>query len=153
MEVMSSSKRSNDFPAPREYPQLAADLKSMSKHQRVPADLDQRVLSDLKHSVRPVVWGRRLAAAAIVVVAIGSISLFMIPQLSMRGGSTPRLAWDTTADGRVDVLDAFLLAKTIELGGFDDFSDFNHDGQVNAGDLAVLTDHIVRVGGSQDTDS
>lgn len=150
---MPSPSPPTDFPGQREHPQLSADLTALSTRHRVPAELDQRVLADLQHVARPVAWGRRFAVAAMVVVAMGSIALFMMPQLSARGRSTPRVAWDVTSDGRVDVLDAFVLAKTIEQGGFDDFSDFNADGQLDAGDLLVLTAHIVRVDGAQDTDS
>ena len=88
-----------------------------------------------------------------VVVSIGSISLFMMPQLASRYRPAPRAAWDVTLDGHVDVLDAFVLAKTIEQGEFDDFSDFNRDGRVDAGDLAVLTAHVVQRDVSQDTGS
>jgi hypothetical protein len=142
-----------EFPGPREDPQLAADLTSISGRQRVPDELDLRVLGDLNIAARPVAWGRRLAVAAMVVVAIGSISLFMMPQLASQYRPASRAAWDVTLDGHVDVLDAFVLAKTIEQGEFDDFSDFNQDGRVDASDLAVLTAHVVQLDVSQDTGS
>lgn len=91
--------------------------------------------------------------AAVITLAIGVISLMLLPELATRQYADPSMAWDVTADGRVDVLDAFALARAIERGDVDGFADFNSDGQVDAGDLRVLTARIVRVDTGKDTDS
>ena len=143
----------SDFPGSEEHPRLAAELRALANRHPAPDELDRRVLGAVHVARGPVPWSRGLAVAAVIVVAIGVISLLLVPSVVTRQYAAPRVAWDVTADGQLDVLDAFALAKAIERGDADGFADFNSDGQIDAADLSVLTARIVRVDTGKDSDS
>lgn len=160
MGVMVNREHQSDFPGPDEHPRLAAELRGLARKRPAPADLDGRVLGELDLARRPIAWGRGLAVAALIAIAIGVLSVLLVPQAADRTMSMPSVMseaavnpWDVTADGQVDVLDAFALAKAIERGHAGGEADFNIDGQVDAGDLALLTARIVRVETGKDTGS
>ncbi len=160
MGVMLNHERPSDFPGPDQHPRLAAELRGLANRQVAPADLDRRVLGGLGHVAVPVRWGRGLAIAALIALAIGLISALLIPHggnRTLRGltvASDPAAGpWDITADGQVDVLDAFALVKAIERGDGDGLADFNGDGHTDGRDVHVLTARIVRVDSGKDTGS
>ncbi len=179
MGVMSTQQPQSEFPGPDEYPQLAAELRELANRHPAPVDLDRRVVGDLDVVRRPVAWGRGVAVAALIAGAIGVTSLLLIPRPADRMMAADRPAdqtakshrsnefmamapmaaepdaslWDVTADGRVDVLDAFAVAKGIERGMTGTIRDFNSDGRLDTRDLDVLTARIVRVNTGKETDS
>jgi hypothetical protein len=134
---------------PRIPAKLAAELKALYAPPRpVPAYVDASVLGkgrcflaqirELRSVIRLPQW---LAAAAAVALAavIGSM-LFS----SKRPTSVARE--DINADGRVDVLDAFALARQLERGAvLDRQFDFNGDGVVNQRDIDAVATEAVKV--------
>lgn len=87
-------------------------------------------------------WLVRPAMATACLLLIGLIYFFTKPT-----GKTPGFALeDINHDGRVDILDAFQLARELQSGtkpapGLD----LNGDGVVDQRDAALLADHAVRL--------
>lgn len=94
-----------------------------------------------RHALRRVL---RWTSAAAAIAAIVLISIALLPS-KHRGNSPANVAIqsfakeDLNADGRVDVLDAFFLARQIKAGGSLDAKwDVNSDGVVDDRDVAAL---------------
>ena len=127
---------------------LAGELAELYSPQiDVPADVDEAVLAGaadrlgrMRH--RPAIIGRIVpyAAAAAVLVAVG---VWLIMQHQAGGPSgTPQAAIqpaDVDRNGRVDILDAFALARHVEAGTTGKGAwDFDGDGAVGSADVDVV---------------
>ncbi|MBI1372921.1 MAG: hypothetical protein GC159_09195 [Phycisphaera sp.] len=91
-------------------------------------------------------WG--LAAAAALAVA-ATVSITLIRTDAPRAAADPR---DIDANGRVDILDAFALARRLEqpLGGVDPARvDVNGDGAVDAADVDAIAAAAVKLNGGR----
>jgi hypothetical protein len=102
-------------------------------------------------AVRIAPW---IAAAAgiAVVVAAGSLWRFRAaePARSAAKALEPARAEDVNRDGRVDVLDAFALARALEAGGGRREWDLNRDGAVDDRDVdAVALAAVALTGGGR----
>jgi hypothetical protein len=89
-------------------------------------------------------WRPWLAAAAAAVLL-----LLVIWLPSAKSTRNPRLelSQDVNHDGRVDILDAFILARKLQAGKVDDrHFDWNGDGRVDLADVAALAARAVRLG-------
>jgi hypothetical protein len=85
------------------------------------------------------------AALATLVLLVALLARFHVfPGSSSLGRNT---AEDLNGDGRVDILDAFVLARRLEQGPVANRKlDLNGDGLVDRHDVEVLATHAVRLG-------
>ena len=124
-------------------PKLSAALRDLQANPVfVPPALDAAILararsqfnrsgSQTNSRVRLAPW---LALAA-ALAALASLLLLITP--SRRSAETA--AYDVNRDGRLDILDAFALARQLEAGSKPSaMFDFNHDGRVDNRDVQAL---------------
>jgi hypothetical protein len=135
-------------------PRLVAALKRLP-HEPVfiPPTADEAILrAARKHLERPqrsrAAWLRFMpwvAAAAAIVLLVA------IPQFSKRPAPVPVgdsafTRWDLNRDGRVDILDAFALARQLKQGGAKNLQlDMNGDGVVDERDVAAMAARAVKL--------
>jgi len=82
-------------------------------------------------------------ALAACIVALGALVRLWLPS----GGPRPFAREDLNRDGRVDILDAFQLARDIKAGRARKATeDFNGDGRVDAADVQILARRAVSLG-------
>ncbi len=135
-----------------------ANLKALFEPQvGVPPEVDRTVIDRAQKHFAPlqsgkgrrlrVHWGWRIAAAAAVVIVAFSLDL-----TKQTGPTTDSLslvktqAVDIDRNGRVDILDAFKLARHIESAGNTETKwDFNGDGLVDHSDVDMLAHAAVRL--------
>ena len=145
-----------DLQAP---PRLVSALQQVSKPQIfVPPTLDEAILKAAnQHLVRckesKPLWLRLspwVAAAAALLLALA-----IIPHLLRKFGPSPSterfVLEDVNHDGKVDILDAFALARQLKAGTSPDpRMDINGDGVVDERDVTTLAVHAVKLekGGS-----
>jgi hypothetical protein len=86
-----------------------------------------------------IIWAT--ATAAIVLLAA-------LTHVFINTGSQSEFAReDINRDGRVDILDAFALARRIESGHISESDlDFNGDGVIDRNDSEAIANHAVRLG-------
>jgi len=137
---------------------LSADLKALFEPQiGVPPEVDRAVMDRAnKHFVSMqsgegrhmwIHWGWRIAAAAAVVIFAFSLDL-----TKQAGPTKDRFSQskiqpvDIDRDGRVDILDAFKLARHIETNGPTEKAwDFNGDGRIDHSDVDIVAHTAVRL--------
>ena len=137
---------------------LSADLNAIFQPQvGVPPEVDRAVMDRAhKHFVSlqsgkggrlRVHWAWRIAAVAAVIILAFSLDL-----TKQTGPTTDRLllskaqAVDIDRNGRVDILDAFKLARHIESAGRTETEwDFNGDGLIDRSDVDVVAFAAVRL--------
>jgi hypothetical protein len=131
---------------------LKSDLGSLFKAEHsVPPEIDRAILDKAskrfvrpKKRIRVFRWaGSVAAAAAIIIVAFVFFfqSDYITPMstMSMEGADIDR-------SGRVDILDAFKLAKQIQsVNNPDKKWDINGDGLVNRGDVDFIASAAVKI--------
>jgi hypothetical protein len=130
---------------------LSEDLKALFAPPRViPRRVDDAILAAAREhlagrarSRRMVHFPRWLAAAAVVVLAAVLSSLWFsnrrLPEVTRE---------DINRDGRVDVLDAFTLARRLQQGAATARSfDINGDGVVDQRDIDAITTRAVKLDG------
>ncbi len=132
---------------------LVAALKRLPQEPLfIPPTLNEAVLrAARRHLEKPrperVVWLRWMpwaAAAAIVLLAA-------LPQLINRHRAQPAgysalAGGDLNHDGRMDILDAFALARQLKQGGTPDLQlDLDKDGVVDDRDVAALAARAVKL--------
>jgi hypothetical protein len=145
----------SDFRIPS---RLSADLNALFEPQiGVPPEVDRAVMDRAyKHFTilqsgqgrrRRVHWAWRIAAAAAVVIFAFSLDL-----TKQAGPTTDSLslsktqAVDIDRNGRVDILDAFKLARQIESNGQTESEwDINGDGLIDHNDVDVVALAAVRL--------
>jgi len=113
----------------------------------IPAHLDRMILSAArmrldrrKRAVRVLRWGAA-AAAAIAVLAIVRVDFFQRP-----GASPLAMVGDANGDGRVDILDALVVARGISR--YEQLPaawDVNGDGVVDQKDVDLIAQMAVSV--------
>ena len=136
-------------------PKLSEDLNALFKRQfSVPPELDRAIIDKAHQHFIPKHWRHRVfrhvsiwrvAAAAAVIIFAFSLNLTEKP-----GPSTSRTvlikaqAIDIDRNGRVDILDAFKLARHIESANRTDKKwDINEDGVVNGKDVDLVASAAV----------
>ena len=137
---------------------LSADLNALFKLQTgVPPEVDRAVMDRAHKHLAPlqsgkdrrlrIHWGWRIAAAAAVIIIAFSLDL-----TKQTGPATDRLllsktqAVDIDRNGRVDILDAFKLARHIESAGNTETKwDINGDGLFNRDDVDKVAFAAVRL--------
>jgi len=134
---------------------LARDLAHLYDARiNVPESVDRAVLAEadrrLAAAPRPrlrIAWlaGSLATAAAIVLAVMLSFAL-----LISRGPSHARLAalpGDVDASGRVDILDAFALARHLDQGAaLQPGWDLNADGRIDRADVDLIAGQAVSLG-------
>jgi len=139
-------------------PKLSNDLKAIFEPQvGVPPEIDHAVM-DRAHKYfsavqsgqirrRRVHWAWRIAAAAAVIIFAFSLDLTKQagpPADRFSHGKTQ--AVDIDRNGRVDILDAFKLARHIETAGSAESAwDINGDGQIDRSDVDMVALAAVRL--------
>ena len=102
----------------------------------VPPDLDEKILALAADRLAPVrrrrSWAGTWAAAAAVALVAGVATLLLVQQPGPVSGR------DINADGAVDILDAFAVARGIEDRTAPDHWDVNGDAIVDRRDVDAL---------------
>lgn len=132
-------------------PKLVAALKQL--HVRrvfVPPALDEAVLKAAQQRLGKsqrtklswfrfrIVWS---GLAATCVIVAGMLYLFLKPPGTERSLARE----DVNHDGRVDILDAFQLARQVKSGGASPGLDLNGDGVIDRRDAEVIAARAVRL--------
>ena len=110
-----------------------AILRAAERHLRTP----ERMQPGWLRLVLP--WAATAAAAVLLLV--------VVPHLRSKPGANSSLAQaDLNRDGRVDILDAFALARQLKSGATPSLQfDVNGDGKVDERDVATLAARAVRL--------
>jgi len=154
---MTQHNRQFDDREPHVSDRLRQDLQGLFQPPgAVPARVDKAILDQAhrrlakpRHLVIRLQWAAGLAAAAAVIVL--GVVLFN-PKSEIRNPKSfrPALAEgraDIDGNGRVDILDAFRLARDIEARGPADLRwDLNGDGRVDQADVDLVAAAAVRLG-------
>jgi hypothetical protein len=137
---------------------LSADLKALFEPQiGVPPEVDRAVIdqahkhlvplqSDKERHLR-IHWGWRIAATAAVIILAFSLDLTKQPDQTIDSLTLSKAqVEDIDQNGRVDILDAFKLAKHIESSDRTETKwDFNGDGLIDQSDVDVVALAAVRL--------
>jgi hypothetical protein len=144
---------------PEQFEALRAGLKRMeTPGPRVPAELDEAILSDARQSfaARRRRWtlvqriGGGLAAAAVLAIAVRVFYPPPTTNAPMQAAHRPQLAQaaDVNHDGRVDILDAYVVARHIARHEpLDPAWDVNGDGVVDQKDVDLIAHMAVQTEG------
>jgi len=137
---------------------LSADLKGLFEPRvGVPPEVDRAVLDRAHKHLSPlqsgkqrrlrIHWGWRVAAAAAVIIVAFSLDLTKQPENRPDSFSLSKAqAEDIDRNGRVDILDAFKLARQIETAGRTEKEwDFNGDGLIDRSDVDMVAFAAVRL--------
>ena len=136
---------------PQAPPKLVAALKDSQKRRLlVPLAIDEAVLGraseHLKHHAKRRPHWKSLAPWAAIAASL-TFGALCVHTLSKRGiKSASFVGEDFNRDGRVDILDAFGLARQIESGATIEARwDINGDGQVSRADVQAIAVRAVSV--------
>jgi hypothetical protein len=131
-------------------PTLAAALKELpARRVFVPPTVDEAVLRAARRQLAPrpragLGWLRvRFAWAAIAAACLALIGLIYFFGKTSRDAELARE--DLNHDGRVDILDAFQLARELRSGEKQAGRDVNGDGVVDERDAALIATHAVKL--------
>ena len=145
----------NDLPGA-----LSKDLQALFRAPgQVPGEVDDAILSAAREELAPRVRRPRLtlvrtaaaAAAAVLLIVFLDRSLVSTrtgePELTLaESEETDR--HDVDRNGRVDILDALVLARAVESGsGLDEAWDLNRDAVVDGRDVDLVAERAVRIEG------
>ena len=137
---------------------LSADLNALFEPKvGVPPEVDRAVMDRAHKQLTPlqsgkgkrlrIHWGWRIAAAAAVIILAFSLDLTKQPdstKVSLTLNKTQ--AVDIDQNGRVDILDAFKLARHIESADRTETKwDLNGDGLIDRSDVDVVALAAVRL--------
>lgn len=148
---MNDSADNQPDPAEVERIRRALKEKAARLAERIPPETDRAVLAfidDRARSIRQaprrartVRWAAWAAAAALAAaVGVWTISG------GRRALPVPSVAEDIDRSGTVDILDAFLMARTLELDAERPASwDLNRDGRVDGADVDMVAQKAVAV--------
>ncbi|MEW6157887.1 MAG: dockerin type I domain-containing protein [Verrucomicrobiota bacterium] len=162
--MAESNRKTNPEPEPQIPARLAAAFQKVEKVPVfVPPTIDEAILKQARAHLQAAPrqfrarswfegkWIFRWAALAAVFVA-GLVLLFTLPKKN--DPHRAQLREDVDGNGRVDILDAFYLARLIESGqaGEGRF-DLNGDQQVNRADVDQIAARAVRIeeGGNRES--
>ena len=140
---MSDDQRPTDFDIAR----LRRDLAEIADARiDVPASVDEAILAQAHEQVRPAVHHmpaprrtlRWAAAAALLGIGIVIAAVLLPGRIATTRVAEGIMTGDVDGNGRVDVLDAFLLARRIADGAPVPAADLNGDGNTDALDVDVI---------------
>ncbi|MBN2592979.1 MAG: hypothetical protein JXA81_05675 [Sedimentisphaerales bacterium] len=137
---------------------LSADLNALFEPQvGIPPEVDHAVMDRANKHFAPlqsgktrrlrIHWGWRIAAAAAVIIFAFSLNLTKQPDQTTDSLTLSKTqAIDIDRNGRVDILDAFKLAKQIETAGRTETEwDLNGDGLIDRSDVDMVAFAAVRL--------
>jgi len=137
---------------------LSADLKALFEpHVGIPPEIDRAVMDRANKHLGTLQFGKgrrlrihwawRIAASAAVIIFAFSLDLTKQPDPTTNNFALSKTqAVDIDQNGRVDILDAFKLAKNIESAGRTETEwDFNGDGLIDRSDVDVVALAAVRL--------
>ena len=144
-------------------PRLAADLASLFPPPKVSPAIDQRILNTARAALanrrrRTLRWPG--VAAAVAAIAAGVLIAIRLVPYQHAGPSVaqapvttqPSLPGDVNGDGRVDILDAFVVARALadksRTTPLPAAWDVNHDGVIDQKDVDWIANAAVRVSGT-----
>lgn len=149
---MTDRNRQFDDAEPHASPRLQKDLRSLFEPSGpVPPQVDKAILAEAHRRLakprRLIVPLRWAAAAAAAVIVIGVVLVSTNHQSSIISHqSRAESGVDVDGNGRVDILDAFRLARDIESRGPDRTPwDLNGDGLVDRKDVDAVALAAVRL--------
>jgi hypothetical protein len=138
-------------------PDFSSDLKTLFKPKfAIPPEVDRSILDKANEQFAPRHWGHhilrhisiwRVAAAAAVIIFAFSLNLTQKPGPTTNQSLLVEVrAVDIDRNGRVDILDAFKLARHIESTELIEKEwDINGDGLVNSSDVDMVASAAVRL--------
>jgi len=132
-------------------PTLREKLSSGHPTPSVPAEFSARLLASAKVGYALRMRRRRIVRWSAVIGSAAAIIILSLLFLLPNHRSSPHLAQagDVNHDGRVDILDAYVVAKAISTGGkLDPVWDVNHDGVVDQKDIDWIAAAAVNVTGN-----
>lgn len=145
-------------PAPADEPELpsglVAALEGLSDPAPpVPRAVDHAILTDARAGFSrrrrfrlAVAWaGATAATAAAVVVLVLNLRLERAPSGPVATTREQTVAGDIDGNGRVDILDAFVLSRRINAHSAISRDDFNGDGVVDTKDVDAVAAIAVRL--------
>lgn len=136
---------------------FSEDLNILFKpHFSIPPEVDRAVLERAHQQFAPKHWGHRIlrhisiwrvAAAAAVIIFAFSLNLTQKPgPTTNQSLLVEARAVDIDGSGRVDILDAFKLARYVESAGLTEKKwDVNGDGLINSNDVDLVAFAAVRL--------
>ena len=135
-------------------PKLSEDLNALFKPQfSVPPELDRAIMDQANRRLVQRHWRHRIfhhislwriAAAAAVIIFVFSLNLTQKPGPTTTSSIIVEAqAVDIDRNGRVDILDAFKLARHIESADAEKKWDINGDGFVNRKDVDLVASAAV----------
>jgi len=136
---------------------LRADLNTLFEPRfatgEVPVEIDRAILDRARQHLvrrqrrRPVLrWVASAAAVAAVIILTFSLNLTKEPRLSSDSCIRAEAQADIDRNGRVDILDAFTLARHVESTSRPELKwDINGDGLVNRDDVDSVAFAAVRL--------
>ena len=135
-------------------PRLVSALKRLPQEPIfIPPTADEAILRAARRHLNPPQQPRRgwfrflpwVAAAAAILLLVGIPQFFMQPAPGPVRDSTFAQG-DLNHDGRVDILDAFALARQLKQGGAKNLQlDLNKDGVVDDRDVSALAARAVKL--------
>jgi hypothetical protein len=118
-------------------PKLTADLKrAVDQPVGIPAALDATILlAAARHAARRRWWRRGIGFAAMAAVVLVTLGLVVPTIIERNKANRPQAAlpMDLDHSGRVDILDAYALAKQLPNG-----SDLTGDHKVDQADVDAI---------------
>jgi hypothetical protein len=128
-------------------PEFKKDLSNLFKSRdMIPPEVDKAILD--RASVKLIRWQRRrriirrigtIAAAAAVLIIAFSLDVARKPQPRTPASLAVTQSYDFDHSGRVDILDAFKLARQIQSANLPERQwDLNGDGLVNRSDVDIV---------------
>ena len=135
-------------------PRLAVAFRNLPQERIfIPATLDEALLGEARRRLTKRVRGRfgwlglRLWLPAAAVIMFVGLLAYLLSGTFLRAPRQPLLVReDLNHDGRVDILDAFALARTLKSGdSLDRRLDINGDGVVDERDVATIAAQAVRL--------
>ena len=132
---------------------LAEDLRGLfAREVRVPGEVERAILDSGRRRIghrRRVVVIKRLAATVAAAAAVAAVYFLVVrnPEPIWKGEPVvASLAADVDGNGRVDILDAFLLARRIEAReALGEELDLNGDGVVDEKDVDAIAQRAVKL--------
>ena len=139
---MSDDQRPTDLDIAR----LRRDLAEIANARiDVPASVDEAILAQAHEQVHPAVHHvparrtlRWAAAAALLGIGIVIAAVLLPGRIATTRVAEGVMTGDVDGNGRVDVVDAFLLARRIADGAPLPAADLNGDGNTDALDVEVI---------------
>lgn len=144
----SENQNSDELELP---PALRDKLKAAHGAPPVPPERSALLLASAKASYAIRLRRRRILRWSALIGSAAAIIILSMLLLLPNHPSNQRLAQagDVNHDGRVDILDAYVVAKAISTGGkLDPAWDVNHDGVVDQKDVDWIAAAAVNVTGN-----